>query len=338
MPKALILGLSGLKFSDVERDFFKSADPWGLILFKRNISSREQIRALIAEFRAIVGRDDAPVLIDQEGGRVQRMSTPEWNRYPPAAFYLKAARDNPDRAAEYSRLGGRLIARDLEEVGITIDCAPVLDCPIEGATDAIGDRAFASDPDVVVTLARAFAEGLMDGGVLPVIKHIPGHGRAMVDSHLDLPVVTASRADLSARDFKPFRALADLPIAMTAHVRFDAIDPEKAATLSPVVINEIIRGEIGFKGLLLSDDLSMKALGGTFASRTEALFAAGCDVALHCNGEMAEAEAVASAAPELDGESQKRAQRALSRRSPPKSEIDPVDAARKLADLLALAP
>lgn len=337
MPKALILGLSGLKFSDDEQDFFRSADPWGLILFKRNIESRDQLRGLISEFRSLVGRDDAPVLIDQEGGRVQRMTAPGWNRYPPAAFYFKAAQGNLEHAADYAYLGGFLIAQDLYNAGISIDCAPVLDCPVDGATDAIGDRAFASDPDVITRLARAFADGLMAGGILPVIKHSPGHGRALVDSHLDLPVVTASRADLSARDFKPFRALADLPIAMTAHVRFDAIDPARAATLSPVVINDIIRGEIGFNGLLLSDDLSMKALGGTFKSRTEALFAAGCDIALHCNGDRGEADAVAEASPELTGIRLSRADQALSRRSPPKSEIDPVDAARKLADLLALA-
>lgn len=338
MPKALILGLQAFQFSDAERAFYKNADPWGLILFKRNIAARDQVRALIADFRALVGRDDAPVLIDQEGGRVQRMSAPEWKKYPPAAHYLKAANGDIEKAPDFAYLGARLIAHDLHEVGITIDCAPVLDCPIAGATDAIGDRAFASDPDAIATLARAFANGLMDGGVLPVIKHMPGHGRAMVDSHLDLPVVAASRAELSDRDFRPFKALADLPIGMTAHLRFDAIDPQAPATLSPIIIKEIIRGEIGFQGLLMSDDLSMKALGGTFRSRTDALFAAGCDIALHCNGEMEEAEAVADAAPKLTGEASRRADQALSRRSPPKSEIDPVDAARKLADLLALAP
>lgn len=338
MAKALILGLQSLTFSDDERAFFKAADPWGLILFKRNIANRAQIRALTAEFRDLVGRDDAPVLIDQEGGRVQRMSAPEWKKYPPAAHYLKAANGDIEKARDYAYLGARMIAHDLNEVGITIDCAPVLDCPVIGATDAIGDRAFAFYPDAIAMLARAFAEGLMDGGLLPVIKHIPGHGRAMVDSHLDLPVVSASHQELSSRDFKPFRALADLPIGMTAHIRFDAIDPERPATQSPVIIHEIIRGEIGFQGLLLSDDVSMKALGGTFRSRTEALFEAGCDIALHCNGEMAEAEAVAAASPELAGEALRRADLALSRRSPPKSEIDPVDAARKLADLLALAP
>lgn len=338
MPKALVLGLTSLSFSVEERAFLMKANPWGLILFKRNIASRDQIRSLITEFRSLVGRANAPVLIDQEGGRVQRMTLPEWKKHPPAAHYLRAAKGDVTKARDYAYLGARLIAHDLHEVGITINCAPVLDCPVEGATDAIGDRAFASDPDVIAPLARAFAEGLMDGGVLPVIKHLPGHGRAMVDSHLDLPVVTASRADLSARDFKPFRALADLPIGMTAHLRFDAIDPTRPATLSPIMINEIIRGEIGFQGLLISDDLSMKALGGTFQSRTEALFAAGCDIALHCNGEIAEAEAVADAAPKLTGEALRRADLALSRCSPPKSEIDPVDAARKLADLLALAP
>lgn len=338
MPKALILGLQSTLFSETERAFFRSSDPWGLILFKRNIVGRDQLRALTHEFRSIVGRDDAPVLIDQEGGRVQRMGPPNWPKYPPPAFYLKAALGDPARGRELSRLGASLIARDLHEVGITIDCAPVLDCPIFGSTDAIGDRAFATDPDLIVTLARSFAEGLMDGGVLPVIKHIPGHGRAIVDSHVDLPIVAASHAELKVRDFVPFSALADFPIAMTAHVRFDAIDPIQPATLSAILINEIIRGEIGFQGLLMSDDLSMKALGGTYQSRTNALFAAGCDIALHCNGEVIEAEAVAEAAPELRDMALKRAELALSRRHPPKTEIDPVDAARKLADLLALVP
>lgn len=337
MPKALILGIQSKTFSTDERAFFKSADPWGLILFKRNIENRDQLRALTHEFRALVGRDDAPVLIDQEGGRVQRMALPEWPQYPPAKAYLKAAQGDINRAQDLAYFGARLIAHDLHDVGITVNCAPVLDCPIDGSTDAIGDRAFATDPDRVAVLARAFVNGLMDGGVLPVIKHIPGHGRAMVDSHLDLPIVKASRAELAARDFMPFRALADLPLAMTAHVRFDAIDADRPATLSSVVVHEIIRGEIGFQGLLMSDDLSMKALGGTFAERTRALFSAGCDVALHCNGEMVEAEAVAGAAPILAFEALKRAEMALSRRNPPKSELDPVDAARKLADLLALA-
>lgn len=337
MPKALILGVGSLTLSGDERAFLRDADPWGLILFKRNIATRDQIRALVQDFRALVGRDDAPVLIDQEGGRVQRMTAPNWRTYPPASAYLKAAQGDVGRASELAYLGARLIARDLEECGITIDCAPVLDCPIDGAHDAIGDRAFASDPDKIAKLARAFADGLMAGGVLPVIKHMPGHGRALVDSHVDLPVVTASHADLAARDFVPFKALADLPLAMTAHVRFDAIDPSCAATLSPVVVKTIIREEIGFQGLLMSDDLSMNALGGSFQSRTVALFAAGCDLALHCNGDRQEAEAVASASPPLAGDAFLRAEKALSCRHPPKSEFDPVDAARKLADALALS-
>lgn len=337
MAKALILGLSGLTFTSEERALFRDADPWGLIIFKRNIASHGQLRALTAEFRALVGRDNAPVLIDQEGGRVQRMTAPLWSKLPPAASYIKAAKGDVTTGAALAYLGARLIAADLSDVGITIDCAPVLDCPAFGAHDAIGDRAFSSDPQVVSVVARGFAAGLMDGGVLPVIKHMPGHGRAMVDSHLDLPVVTASRAQLLAHDMLPFRALADLPIGMTAHVRFDAIDPDHPATLSQPVIRDLIRGEIGFQGLLMSDDLSMKALGGTFTSRTAALFAAGCDLALHCNGDMAEAVEVSKAAPLLAGKGLERAQRALSKSHPPKSEFDPVDAARKLADALALA-
>ena len=306
--RAFVCGCLGARLTDDERAFIRDADPWGLILFKRNVESREQLRALTDEFRACVGRDAAPVLIDQEGGRVQRLAPPHWAAYPAAARF--DAELGPEDAASAVHLVMRLIAYDLREVGINVDCAPVLDVADEATHAVIGSRSYGRDPERVATLARAAMAGLSDGGVAPVVKHIPGHGRARVDSHLELPVVTASRAELQ-RDFAPFRALADAPAAMTAHVVYTAIDPKRPATTSPTVISEIVRGDIGFDGLLFSDDLSMKALGGPFDARTRAAFAAGVDIALHCNGDLAEARPVAEAAPPLAGRSLARAEALL---------------------------
>ena len=334
--KALILGCAGPVFTDEEEAFFSTVKPWGLILFRRNIVDPEQIKALCARFRALVGRDDAPVLIDQEGGRVQRMGPPLWRRYPAARKYLEASSGDVTEAAEMARLGSRLIAQDLKACGITVDCMPVLDCPVEGANDAIGDRAYANDTLAISTIARSAADGLLDGGVLPIIKHMPGHGRAMVDSHYALPVVKADRATLEASDFLPFRALNQYPVAMTGHIVFDAIDASNPATTSKTVIEQIIRGWIGFDGLLLSDDLSMKALSGDFGQRTHALFAAGCDIALHCNGLMDEARAVAEATPELVGRSLERALTALSWLKRPQTMLDPVEAGKIIDRVLAL--
>ena len=309
-------GCAGTVLDADERDFLRAARPWGLILFRRNVESPEQLRALASTFRELVGRGDAPVLVDQEGGRVQRLAPPHWQRLPAAARYADLHARDPARALALARLGGELTGRDLSASGITVDCAPVLDLPVDGASSVIGDRAFGRDPDTVAALAGAWADGLMAGGALPVIKHIPGHGRAEVDSHLDLPVVTAGR-DALARDVAPFRALAGLPMAMTAHIVFRALDPDRPVTTSKRVIEAVIRGDIGFDGLLLSDDLSMEALKGTLGERAAAASEAGCDILLHCNGAMAEARAVAEASPPLDGRAAERAAAALSRLVPP---------------------
>jgi beta-N-acetylhexosaminidase len=286
----------------------------------------------------VVGRDDAPALIDQEGGRVQRMGPPHWPAYPSASAL--EARLEGERAEAAARLVSRLIAHDLREVGITIDCAPVLDVASEGFTAAIGTRSYSSSPERVAAMGRAMAEGLLAGAIAPVVKHMPGHGRARVDSHLELPVVAASRAELASRDFRPFIALNDLPMAMSAHVVFSAIDRSAPATTSRIVVQEIMRGEIGFEGLILSDDLSMKALGGSFGKRAEGLFEAGLDIALHCNGDLNEARGVAEATPELTGASLRRAEAALTLVAGAPAPFD-VETARaeldRLSALLAVA-
>jgi beta-N-acetylhexosaminidase len=308
--RACILGCSGPALSDAERGFFREANPWGFILFARNVESPDQVRRLVDDLRASVDRADAPALIDQEGGRVQRLKPPLWPAYPPGRAYGELP---PVERRDLAWLGARLIAADLKALGVTVDCLPVLDAPLPGASNVIGDRAYANDPEEIARLGRAAADGLMAGGVLPVMKHAPGHGRARVDSHKKLPVVDASLADLAARDFAPFRALADLPMAMTAHVVYRALDRARPATTSPVVIAETIRGAIGFDGLLISDDLSMNALKGSLGERAAAALAAGCDVALHCNGDATEMTAVASASPPLAGKPLARAAAALAR-------------------------
>jgi beta-N-acetylhexosaminidase len=315
MAKTFICGCAGLALNDEERAFLRREDPWGLILFKRNVADRDQVRALTQSFRECVGRADAPVLIDQEGGRVQRMAPPHWRAYPAAAAIEAGLA--PSRAKAAARLMARLIAYDLNEVGITIDCAPVLDVTDSGTHAAIGNRAFSSRPERVAAMGQAVAEGLLEGGVAPVIKHMPGHGRARVDSHHELPVVDAARSDLK-RDFAPFAALKDLPMAMSAHLLYTAIDPKRPATASPIVVKEIMRGEIGFDGLIMSDDLSMKALKGPFEERAAAVIEAGLDIVLHCNGDLGEARAAASAAPVLSGASLRRAEAALAAAAPPK--------------------
>jgi len=294
-PAAALFGCEGLRLSDSERTFFQTVNPLGFILFARNVESPAQVRALVQELRASVGRVDAPVLIDQEGGRVQRLRPPHWRKAPPGADFARLAALDFELAKRAVRLNNRLIAAELADLGIDVDCTPVLDVPVPGAHDVIGDRAFGATPEMIAALGREVCEGMFDQGVLPVIKHIPGHGRSMVDSHLDLPVVEASLAELEAQDFAPFRALADMPWAMTAHVIYKALDPDHPATTSAKIIGEIIRGAIGFDGLLLSDDLSMQALRGDFAERTRASLAAGCDLVLHCNGKAEEMTAIASA-------------------------------------------
>lgn len=318
MPvSAAIYGCAGPILTDRERAFFADADPWGFILFARNIENPTQVSALTAELRNLTGRD-VPVLIDQEGGRVARLRPPHWRSYPAGRRYGEVYEQSSEDGLEAARLGARLIASELRAVGINVDCLPVLDLPVEGAHDVIGDRAYGTTPEPVIALARAAAEGLLDGGVLPIIKHIPGHGRASVDSHLSLPRVATDVKTLDRTDFAPFKALADMPLAMTAHVVYEAIDAAAPATTSRIVIADIIRGIIGFDGLLMSDDLSMRALSGTLAERTRASLKAGCDLVLHCNGGMMEMEAVAGEVPMLAGEALRRSTAALDRMGAPR--------------------
>lgn len=330
--RALILGCAGRTLSAEETAFFREVRPWGFILFKRNIGTPDEVRALTEALRETIGWADAPVLIDQEGGRVQRMGPPHWPSYPPGRTFGRL----DGSAATVARLGARLMAHDLTSVGINVDCAPVLDVPVAGAHDVIGDRAYGDRAEAVAAIGRAVAEGLMAGGVLPVMKHIPGHGRAACDSHRGLPVVEASRESLDAHDFAPFRALADLPMAMSAHVVYASIDPLRPATQSRRMIDEVIRGSIGFDGLLMSDDLSMHALTGSFRERTEAAFTAGIDVALHCNGEIAEMRGVVEGTPHLSGDALRRADAALALLRPA-CDLDLAEARAAFAKALAQA-
>ena len=330
MTRAFICGCQGASLSAEERAFLRETQPWGLILFKRNVVDRAQMLALTNDFRDVLGRD-APVLIDQEGGRVQRMGTPHWPAYPAAARF--EAELGPEAAEEAARLSAQLMGADLLEVGVNIDCAPVLDVADDLTHAVIGTRAYSKTPERVSALGRAVAQGLLAAGVLPVVKHVPGHGRARADSHLELPVVGASRAELAARDFAPFHQLNDLPIAMTAHVVYTALDAGGPATTSKTVVQGVIRGALGFHGLLLTDDLSMKALGGPFAERARAAFAAGVDIVLHCNGELSEARAVADAAPALYGPALHRADAALRRIAAGPLAFDPEQAWARLREL-----
>ena len=306
----------------------RDADPWGFILFKRNVASQAQLIALTSEFREAVGRVDAPVFVDQEGGRVQRLGPPNWRSYPAAAKFEKTKDGVGGTRAAW--LSARLIADDLRAAGINVNCGPVLDVADAATHAVIGSRAFSHSPDAAALLARAYARGLVAGGVAPVIKHIPGHGRTRADSHLELPVVDATFEELSARDFAPFVALRDIPMAMSAHIVFTAIDPRAPATTSAKVVRDIMRGAIGYDGLIISDDLSMKALEGTFAQKTRAVFAAGLDVALHCNGDRTEGAAVAANSPELAGKGLERAHLGLAatRKRP-----EPLDVAAASAEL-----
>lgn len=333
---AFIAGCAGPVLSAAEIDFFRKTNPWGLIVFRRNCEAPDQLKALSTAFRDTVGRRNAPVFIDQEGGRVQRLGPPNnaWRQYPPARAYGDCFAKAPLVALRTARNVGRLMAEDLVAAGITANCLPVLDVPQPGAHEIIGSRAYSDQPVEIMALARAHAAGFMDGGILPVIKHIPGHGRANADSHLQLPVVEARRTELAAVDFPPFAAFADAPMAMTAHVIYTALDKHAPATLSKKIIAKVIRREIGFRGLLMTDDLSMKALSGSFAERTRRALEAGCDIVLHCNGDMAEMEQVAEAAGDLKGRALQRAKAAL------KSARKPQRFDRKLAlqDLEQLVP
>jgi beta-N-acetylhexosaminidase len=327
--RAVIFGCEGTELKDSERRFFAEVQPWGFILFARNIETPEQVRRLTTDLRASVGRD-APVLVDQEGGRVARMRAPHWREWQPA---LDQCASLPERTlrVQAMRLRYLLIASELQAVGIDMNCAPVLDVMQAQSHAVLRNRTYGAEPGEVAEIGRAVAEGLLEGGVLPVMKHMPGQGRATLDSHLELPVVSATRAELEAVDFVPFRALADLPVAMTGHVVFDAIDPDRCATVSPAVVR-VIREEVGFDGLLMTDDLSMKALGGSFNERVSGTLAAGCDVILHCNGKPAEMVEVAGALPVLAGQALARAQRALALRGAG----DGVDAGSLDAEFAAL--
>ncbi len=331
-PRAFITGLSGLTLTADERAFLREARPWGLILFKRNIEDRVQASDLVREALHEMG-GAAPVLIDQEGGRVQRLGPPHWPAYPAGAAYGRIYDADPAAGLAAACLGARLIAADLIELGINVDCLPLADVPVSGADNVIGDRAYGDTPAKVSAIAGAVAEGLADGGVLPVLKHIPGHGRANADSHLTLPVVHADRATLEATDFAAFRPLKNLPLGMTAHVVFAALDPMQPATTSATMIGQVIRGFIGFDGLLMGDDVSMGALSGSIAERARASLAAGCDLVLHCNGKLDEMRAVAAEAPELSGDAARRAAAALAVRKSP-SGIDLAAARREFAAMM----
>jgi len=331
-----IFGCAGPALGADERAFFRDAKPWGFIVFARNVESRDQLRKLAGDLRESIGDEAAPVLVDQEGGRVMRLKPPQWHARPPAAQLGALYPDAPEAAREAVYLNARLIAYDLCEVGLTVDCLPVLDVPVEGADAVIGDRAFGRDPATVIDLGRAAMEGLSDGGVLPAMKHMPGHGRATADTHMALPRVATPQDVLSATDFVTFRSLNHCPLALTAHVVYQAIDPQRPATTSPKVIRDVIRGEIGFEGLLMTDDISMNALSGPISVRAKAALFAGCDVVLHCNGKMEEMREVADEGKPLEGLPLKRAQAALSQLRPAQS-FDPAAAEARLAELLKTA-
>ncbi|MBI5129755.1 MAG: beta-N-acetylhexosaminidase [Rhodopseudomonas palustris] len=330
--RAFITGISGLGLTDDERGFLRETRPWGFILFKRNIDNPAQVAGLVQQLRAEIDAPDAPVLIDQEGGRVQRLGPPHWPVYPRGAVFSALYDIDSQLGLTAARLSARLIAADLADLGITVDCLPLADVPIAGADAVIGDRAYGTDPAKVAAIARAVTDGLEQGSVLPVLKHIPGHGRATADSHFRLPQVDTSRDELERTDFAAFQPLADLPMAMTAHVVFSALDPAQPATTSATIIDQVIRQRIGFQGLLMSDDVSMNALDGTIAERTRAIVAAGCDVVLHCNGKLDEMRQVAAETPELAGRALQRAEAALASRKPPQ----PFDRAAARAELEAL--
>jgi beta-N-acetylhexosaminidase len=317
--RAFVSGCSGLSLTKDEQKFFRDMQPWGLILFGRNCNSPKQLADLTREFRNCVGRKDAPVLIDQEGGRVQRMSprTGPWRPYPAPGLFEKLYNDYPLHALRVIRNIGRLMAEELETAGINVNCVPVLDVPQKDSSAIVGDRAYSTSPETVSILARQHVSGFIQGGILPVMKHLPGHGRATTDSHLELPRVEASRAALELIDFRTFGAFADCPMAMTAHVIFTAIDASAPATHSRLVIRNLIRKQLGYNGLLMTDDLSMKALTGSYTDRVEKALAAGCDIVLHCNGEMAEMQEVAQAAGLLGGKAMARAKAALRTRQKP---------------------
>jgi len=328
-PLAVIFGTPGPALTDDQFRFFREADPLGLILFKRNCETPDQVRRLTAQFREAVGRADAPILIDHEGGTHQRMDPPVWPQFPaPGQIGALYARD-PAAALATARLDGQAIGTLLRQHGVTVDCAPLLDVPVAGADPVIGDRAFSPDPEQVALLAQAFVDGMLAAGVTPIIKHIPGHGRAMVDSHKELPTVATPLDELDRTDFLPFRRLAQAPWAMVAHIVFPAVDPARPATVSPVVIEELVRGRLGFDGVLISDCIYMEALGGSLPERCRAVLAAGMDIALSSHGDVAEWQQIAAAARPLSEASQGR----LARTAVPAPAGPALDVAAAVAEI-----
>jgi beta-N-acetylhexosaminidase len=334
--RAFIAGVSGPELSAAEREFIRMQRPWGFILFKRNIETPLQVINLVQELRKAIGDPEAPVLIDQEGGRVQRLGPPLWPVYPAGALFGVLYDIDPALGLAAARLSARLIAADLIDLGVSVDCLPLADVPVPGADAVIGNRAYGTKPDKVAAIGRAVTEGLEEGGILPVLKHIPGHGRATADTHFRLPAVDTSKAELERTDFAAFQPLADLPMAMTAHVVFSTLDPAHPATTSATIIEQVIRGSIGFQGLLMSDDVSMNALAGSVAERTRAIFTAGCDLVLHCNGKLDEMREVAAETPELSGKALERARRALAARKAPQA-FDRIAARAELDALIERA-
>jgi beta-N-acetylhexosaminidase len=334
--RAFITGVSGPSLTAAERDFIRAERPWGFILFKRNIDTPDQVVALVHDLREAAQAADAPVLIDQEGGRVQRLGPPHWPVYPAGAVFGRLYDVDPQFGLTAARLSARLIADDLSALGVSVDCLPLADVPVAGADAVIGARAYGTEPGQVAAIAAAVTEGLAQGGVLPVLKHIPGHGRATADTHFKLPVVDTPAEELERTDFAAFRPLAGLPMAMTAHVVFSALDSAQPATTSATIIQRVIRDHIGFQGLLMSDDVSMNALAGSIGERSRAIVAAGCDMILHCNGQLEEMRAVAGMAPELAGKALQRAEAALASRKPPKA-FDRAAARAELDELIGRA-
>ena len=334
--QAAIYGPEGFELSGDERSFFRDADAAGFILFKRNCQTREQLLRLTDSLRELSGRDHLPILIDQEGGRVARMRPPEWPAFPPAERFTQLYLAAPSSAIEAARANARAIALMLRSVGVNVNALPLLDVRQPGATDIIGDRALGAEPMQVAALGRAVLDGMSSAGVVGIIKHIPGHGRALVDSHKELPLVSASAEELET-DLEPFERLSWAPMGMTAHVVYTAWDGERPASLSPIVIKDIIRERIGFDGWLMSDDLGMEALKGNFGTRAAGVIAAGCDVALHCSGKMDEMVAVANAVPAMSAEGEARLSRAMASTMIEPDELDFAEEIAKRDSLLALA-
>ena len=333
--QAVIYGLAGAELTEKERDFFRDADPAGYILFQRNCLVIEQLQSLNSELRSLSGRPDLPILIDQEGGRVARMRPPEWPAFPRAENFAALYELAPPSAIEAARVNARAIALTLRVAGINVNCLPLLDVRQPGASDIIGDRALGAEPMQVAALGRAVLDGMASAGVVGVVKHLPGHGRALVDSHKELPFVTAGEDEL-ALDLEPFERLRGAPMGMTAHVVYTAWDPDRPASLSPTVIGSIIRDRIGFGGFLMSDDIGMHALAGDFGTRASGVVAAGCDVALHCSGDMDEMEAIAAAVPTLSAEGEARLGRAMAVALNEADDLDFAEAVAKRDALLAL--